>query len=193
MNGIGLKNLERALSRYIEVGVDSGTASGGSNTTLDDTSKDWEVDRWIPGDIHIFKEGIEYVRTLVSNTVTQLTLAPLPPGVVVEAGDAYSIRMLTIPKIMPTTVTKYAVAMPAADTEYSQALPAWTKGFRIHLRDFSEFRLAYETGRVAAPVDPYETVPANAEKYEDNLVFASLTLYFASPDATKTAEIEAWS
>ena len=99
----------------------------------------------------------------------------------------------TLAKLMPTTVTKYAVALTLANTEYSQALPANTKKFRIHLRDYSEFRLAYETGKVAAPTDPYETIPSGNEKYEDGLLFATLTVYLASPVAGKTAEIEAWS
>lgn len=96
-------------------------------------------------------------------------------------------------KIVPSTVTKYAVTMTSANTEYSQALPANPKRFRIHLRDWSAFRLAYVTGKVAAPTDPYESVLANGEKYEDNLGVSSLTLYFASGTAGKTAEVEAWS
>ena len=98
----------------------------------------------------------------------------------------------SLAKLMPTTVTKYAVAMTSADTEYSQALTD-VKKFRIHTRDFTEFRLAYETGKVATPTDPYETVPAGSEKYEDNLDIANLTLYFASAVTGKTAEIEVWS
>jgi len=90
------------------------------------------------------------------------------------------------------TPTKYAVALTSADTEYSQALPANTKKFRVHLRDFATFRLAYETGKVATPTGAYETIPAGSEKYEDEVILASLTLYLASPVATKTAEIEAW-
>jgi len=98
----------------------------------------------------------------------------------------------TLAKLMPTSVTKYAVAMTLADTEYSQALTN-VKKFRIHTRDFTAFRLAYDTGKVATPIDPYETVPASSEKYEDSLNIANLTLYFASAVAGKTAEVEAWS
>ena len=98
----------------------------------------------------------------------------------------------TLAKLMPAAVVKYAVAVTSADTEYSQALPANTKKFRIHLRDYAAFRLAYVTGKVAASTDPFETVPAGSEKYEDGLLLASTTLYFASSVATKVAEIEAW-
>jgi len=99
----------------------------------------------------------------------------------------------TLAKLMPTTATKYAVALTLGDTQYSQALPANTKKFRIHLRDYATFRLAYETGKVAGSVDPYETIPAGSEKYEDGLNLSALTVYLASPVAGKTAEIEAWS
>lgn len=92
-----------------------------------------------------------------------------------------------------TTPTKYALAITNANTEYSQSLPANTKQFSIHLRDMSEFRLAYETGKVATPTDPYETVPAGSEKYVENIEPSSLTLYIAAPAASKVAEIEAWS
>ncbi|MBA7580401.1 hypothetical protein ES708_22292 [subsurface metagenome] len=92
-----------------------------------------------------------------------------------------------------TTPVIYNVAMANADEECSQALPANTKRFSLHLRDMTEFRFAYETGKVATPTEPYETIPAGSEKYEEQIEPASLTLYFASPAATKVAEIEAWS
>ena len=99
----------------------------------------------------------------------------------------------SLAKLMPTTATKYTVALTSADTEYSQALPANTKKFRIHLRDYETFRLAYVTGKVAASTDPFETIPAGSEKYEDGLNLSALTVYLASPVATKVVEIEAWS
>ena len=98
----------------------------------------------------------------------------------------------SLAKLMPTSVTKYVVAITLADTEYSQALTN-VKKFRIHTRDFTAFRLAYETGKVAGSVEPYEAVPAGSEKYEDSLNITSLTLYFASAVTGKTAEMEVWS
>ena len=94
--------------------------------------------------------------------------------------------------LVSTQVNKYAVAMTSANTEYSQPLTN-VKKFRIHTRDYTAFRLAYVTGKVAVPNDPYETIPDGSEKYEDDLNIASLTLYFASSVAGKTAEIEVWS
>ena len=94
--------------------------------------------------------------------------------------------------VISTQVSKYAVAMTSANTEYSQPLTN-VKKFRIHTRDYTAFRLAYETGKVATPTDPYETITDGCEKYEGDLNIPSLTLYFASSVAGKTAEIEVWS
>ena len=122
--------------------------------------------------------------TTITNPVAQKNVA----GTQVNPATEDSLA-----KLMPTTATKYALALTAADTEYSQALPANTKKFSIHLRDYATFRLAYETGKVATPTDPYETIPAGSEKYEDGLNLSALTVYLASPAASKIAEIEAWS
>ncbi len=92
-----------------------------------------------------------------------------------------------------TTPVMYNVAMTLADTEYPQALPADTKKFLIKTRDGTSFRLAFVTGKVAAPVDPYTTVPASGIYWEDFIEPGSITLYFACAVVGKKAEIIAWS
>ena len=136
--------------------------------------------------VEIIDNFISGARGLVTEDNSAAILAKLDIALSTRATET------TLAKLMPTTPAKYAVALTAANTEYSQALTN-VKKFRIHLRDFTEFRLAYVTGKVATPTDPYETIPAGSEKYEDNLNIANLTLYFASAVAGKTAEIEAWS
>jgi hypothetical protein len=91
------------------------------------------------------------------------------------------------------TPTIYNVTLTSANTEYSQALPANTKRFSVHLRDYATFRVAYVTGKVAAPTAPYFTIAANGELYNEGLDASSKTLYLASPTAGKTAEIEVWA
>ena len=120
-------------------------------------------------------------------SIRDVTKISQPVGQKNVAGDQIN------PASMATTPVIYNVPMADADTEYSQALPAKVKRFSIHLRDYTEFRFAYVTGKVAAPTEPYETIPAGSEKYEQMIEPPSLTLYFASPAAGKTAEIEAWS
>jgi hypothetical protein len=83
--------------------------------------------------------------------------------------------------------------MPLADTEYSQALPAGTKKFSIKTRDGTAFRSAFVTGKVAGPVDPYNTIPASTAYSEDGLKLTSITLYLACAVAGKVAEITVWS
>ena len=93
----------------------------------------------------------------------------------------------------PTTPAIYNVTMASADTEYSQALPTGTKRFAIHLQDWTVFRLAFVTGKVATPTAPYLSIPASGEHYQEGINVSSLTLYFASDVASKTAEIEVWT
>jgi hypothetical protein len=80
-----------------EIAVDSGIATGGSNITLEDTTKDWEVNMWIGSVVEIDIGGIEYHRTITANTATILTFNALPGIIVVGAGDPYQIRRVAAP------------------------------------------------------------------------------------------------
>ena len=92
-----------------------------------------------------------------------------------------------------TTPTIYNVTMTNADEEYGQALPANTKRFSLQcLTDF-DVRFAFEAGKVAAPTAPYGLVRAGLNYYEDQVDLTGITLYIASPDAGKIAEIIAWA
>lgn len=96
-DGIGIKNLELALPRRTEVALDTGMATSGGNTTLDDVTKGWTVNQWVTGlsVIQIVKpDGTEYFRIISANTATQITFAALPVGVVAAAGDLYSVRII---------------------------------------------------------------------------------------------------
>lgn len=94
--------------------------------------------------------------------------------------------------------TIYNVTMTVADTEYSHQLAYSVKKFLIHTRDESEFRLAFVSGYVATPVEPYLTVKSGSRYYEEN-VFLRVqtadwdgTLYFASSSAAKVIEVVEW-
>ena len=88
--------------------------------------------------------------------------------------------------------------MTLADTEYTQELPENTKGFIIHTRDETIFRLAFETGHVATPTEPYFTVVAT-KAFSTGDIFNytvggnRLTLYFASTNAGKVIELIYWT
>lgn len=86
----------------------------------------------------------------------------------------------------------YTKTMTNANAEYSQALPSGTKKFLIQCRDGTAFRLAFVTGKVATPIEPYVTIPANST-YSEDLVFSHDTLFFACASAGKVVEIIAWT
>jgi len=86
----------------------------------------------------------------------------------------------------------YNVTLTLANTEYSQALPRGTKRFTISERGGNPFRLAFSTGLVAAPTEPYETVMANQVYWEQDLYLVGVMVYFAAPILGRVIEIVAW-
>jgi len=93
-----------------------------------------------------------------------------------------------------STPTIYNVVMTLANTEYSQALPAGTKKFMLQMRENdAAYRIAFVTGKVAASTEPFYTVQAAREYYEDKLKLAATTIYFACGAAGKNIEITSWS
>jgi len=90
--GIIISAINEALRRVLEVSEDTGRATGGSNTTLEDTTKNWETNMWVGATIHIFKNGVEYLRSVTANTNTVITFTPLPTGIDVAAGDGWAVR-----------------------------------------------------------------------------------------------------
>ncbi|MBA7614639.1 hypothetical protein ES703_21907 [subsurface metagenome] len=112
--GGGNINAANPLPVTSEIGADQGTASGGSNTTLEDTAKDWEVNIWEDAVLQVEIGGIEYHRTIVSNTDDTLTINALPAGpplVEVASGDVYIITRAVNPL---TPISKGIIHSPTA-------------------------------------------------------------------------------
>ena len=82
-----------------ESSLDQGTATGGTNTTLVDNTKGWQVNIWEDALVEVTIGGITYVREIDSNTADTLDFAtnPLPGGVVVAAGDVYMVKRVVSP------------------------------------------------------------------------------------------------
>ncbi len=82
-----------------ESSLDQGIATGGTNTTLVDATKGWQVNIWEDALVEVTIGGINYVREIDSNTATTLVFAanPLPGGVVVAAGNVYSVKRVVSP------------------------------------------------------------------------------------------------
>ncbi|MFA5344640.1 MAG: hypothetical protein WC381_11855 [Kiritimatiellia bacterium] len=83
--------------------VDEGIATGGTNITLQDTTKDWEAEIHEGGMVEIIHAGVTYQRTITTNTANILSFATI--GVVVVAGDVYRIMK----KVDPMTPIARAV------------------------------------------------------------------------------------
>lgn len=84
--------LKEALGRVLEVSEDAGTATDGSQTTVEDTGKGWVADVWKNAFVHVIVDDVEYVRECTGNTNDTLTINALPGGVAVSSGDSYAIR-----------------------------------------------------------------------------------------------------
>lgn len=100
-----------------EVAVDSGVATGGTNTTLQDTTKNWEADMWVGCIVEVDIGGVEYHRTITTNTATVLTFNPLPGATVVAAGHTYQIRRITAPSTPITREIQHNVAGYLAEAD----------------------------------------------------------------------------
>lgn len=77
--------------------LDLGIATAGTNTTLTDNTKNWEVNMWAGAYIEVIIAGTEYHRAIISSTADTLTFNPLPALVVVAAGDLYCIKASPFP------------------------------------------------------------------------------------------------
>lgn len=85
--------------------------------------------------------------------------------------------------------TAYAVAITDADTEYEFDFPEGVKAVRIQARDTTDIRLAFVTGKVATPTDPYHTIKGGNPAFFDRLYFNKNKLYLAAGAGSKVVEI----
>ncbi len=178
------------------------TASGvpsGSTIATDDV-----------GDVHFQKVKIDVGGDGASSPVTDIAtsakqdtlLTELQAKADLDETQPISAAALPLPSSASTAANQQAAAtgatifnvtMTNADQEYSQALSANTRRFSLQcLTDF-DVRFAFETGKVATPTAPYALVRAGMNYSAEQLNLASVTLYFASPDAGKVAEIICWT
>jgi len=92
-----------------------------------------------------------------------------------------------------STPAIYNVTLTLADTQYSQAIPDGTHKVIFRCRSAAVVRYAWETGKVATPTAPYQTLPAGAEYGIDGMTLIGKTLYLASSTAGVVVELEVWS
>ena len=83
---------KNALAIAMEASVDTGTATGGSQTTIIDTAKNWEANIWVDAVAEVVIGGIHYLRLVTANTADTVTINALPAGVACAAGCEYSLK-----------------------------------------------------------------------------------------------------
>jgi hypothetical protein len=77
-----------ATSRYFIIGFDAGTATSGASTTITDSTKAWDVNRWRNYSVRIMAgTGAGQIRPIASNTATAITVV----GTWVTAPDSTSV------------------------------------------------------------------------------------------------------
>jgi len=85
-------DLAAVLQAATEMAIDTGEATGGSNTTLVDTGKSWETNMWADSTFEVVIAGKSYLGVVISNTATTLTFAALAASAAVVAGCAYGLK-----------------------------------------------------------------------------------------------------
>jgi len=119
-----------ALSVGLEASVDSGIATGGSNTTLADTAKNWVPGMWENSLVEVEIGGINYLRFTATpfNTATVVTIGALPGAIAVAAGCPYTIKRALHPLLPLEQALLHNVAgyLAAADMLAADLVPANT-------------------------------------------------------------------
>ena len=89
-----------------------------------------------------------------------------------------------------TAARTYALSMPTSGTEYSQALGSNVKQVIIKTRNGAGFKIAWNSGDIAA--GNYLTVNSRASYEKTQMKFTG-TVYLECTANGETAEIEVWT
>jgi len=96
---------------------DHGTATKGSETTLEDLSKNWEEDIWAGATILVFIEDALYIRKVTANTNTKLTFNALPDGVKARQRDKWALKQGLKAQFTPIEKANQHNVSVTADTD----------------------------------------------------------------------------
>ena len=151
--------LLRAVLKAFGISFESGTATGGSDTTLQDTGQNWRVNVWPGALIRITIGGIKYTRLVSANTADTVTFDALPAGVAVSAGCEYFM-------VAPVDLTRWGRSVSPAWTHageqvapgpgtalVTQAVSAgrtgYIYGFFITVQEANDFKISWTSGGAA--------------------------------------------
>lgn len=90
---------------------DMGMVTSGDASHLRDTTKIWEVDRWHGYTLALFKQGVFYFTSIISNKPQELTFIALPTGLYVDKETTYWIM-----KTEATTGVTFVTGQQTVDT-----------------------------------------------------------------------------
>lgn len=139
-----------ALLAMLEVGLDSGTATGGSSTTLEDSSKDWGADQWADAYVEITEgTGKGQIRKIASNTSNTITVE-------------------TAWTTIPDTTSKYRIFGAPAEVRTLQNILSQLDITLSNLRDTLDSRL-YNATDALTVYDHLKQVRTQIDSYLVNL------------------------
>jgi|SRR3990167_6734694 len=78
---------------------------------------------------------------------------------------------------LPITIVNLNLAVN--DTEYSTTLPAGWRRFSFQCRQSVDVRMAFETGKVATPTNPYGTMKSDTSYKNSKRLYEAMIIYFA--------------
>ena len=106
----------------------------------------------------------------------------------------FTVQLTGIELSYYSVATEFSVTLTNANTEYSYTIPSGTRQVRFRCRNAdADIRYAWETGKVATGVEPYQVLSAGSEFVLSVWFTSDATLYFASSIAGVVVEGEAWT
>ncbi len=109
-------------SEALEASMDAGIATGGSNTTIIDIGKSWEVNMWVDATYEVEIGAPHYLGIVISNNLTTITFAALPGGATVIAGCEYALkRPVDIADISDRAARLLGITNPRSEAGAGQA------------------------------------------------------------------------
>jgi len=84
--------MEPTIEDIMLAADDQGTATKGSETTLEDQKRDWEENLLAGATLMLSIDRVLYLRKVTSNTNTKLTFNTLPGGVKAKRGTRWALK-----------------------------------------------------------------------------------------------------
>jgi len=107
----------------VDSNFDGGIATGGSKTTIADTSKNFETNMFAGNVARVTISGVDYYRTVASNTATILTIATLPgaaASAIVGTLDTAEVTVVYVNEgVAGNSITAEVVAAPGDNDNLS--------------------------------------------------------------------------